>query len=58
MTLALNAHDNKKEALIAFAKRHLETLRPLELVATGIPLATNEATAELVVGSVLTTMGD
>lgn len=35
MTLALIAHDKKKEALIAFVKRHLETLRPLELVATG-----------------------
>ena len=124
MTLALIAHDKKKEALIAFVKRHLEKLRPLELVATGttgrmimeatglvvttvlsgplggdqqiggmvargdiqaviflrdpltaqphepditallrvcdvhnIPLATNEATAELVLGSVWTTMG-
>ncbi len=124
MTLALIAHDKKKEALIAFVKRHLEELRPLELVATGttgkmiieatgldvttvlsgplggdqqiggmvargdiqaviflrdpltaqphepditallrvcdvhnIPLATNEATAELVLGSALTTMG-
>lgn len=124
VTLALIAHDKKKEALIAFVKRHLEELRPLELVATGttgkmiieatgldvttvlsgplggdqqiggmvargdiqaviflrdpltaqphepditallrvcdvhnIPLATNEATAELVLGSALTTMG-
>ena len=124
MTLALIAHDKKKEALIAFVKRHLEELRPLELVATGttgkmiieatgldvttvlsgplggdqqiggmvargdiqaviflrdpltaqphepditallrvcdvhnISLATNEATAELVLGSALTTMG-
>jgi methylglyoxal synthase len=125
MTLALIAHDKKKDDLIEFVKRHLEGLRDLELVATGttgrlimqatgldvttvlsgplggdqqiggmvargdiqaviflrdpltaqphepditallrvcdvhnIPLATNEATAELVLGSILTTKGD
>ncbi|HKM43674.1 MAG TPA: methylglyoxal synthase [Limnochordia bacterium] len=35
MTLALIAHDKKKEALIEFVKEHLEGLRALELVATG-----------------------
>jgi methylglyoxal synthase len=125
MTLALIAHDKKKDDLIEFVKRHLEGLRDLELVATGttgrlimqatgldvttvlsgplggdqqiggmvargdiqaviflrdpltaqphepditallrvcdvhnIPLATNEATAELVLGSILATAGN
>ncbi|NLL48096.1 MAG: methylglyoxal synthase [Firmicutes bacterium] len=35
MTLALIAHDNKKEALIAFVKKHQEGLKSMELVATG-----------------------
>ena len=35
MTLALIAHDKKKDDLIEFVKRHLEGLRDLELVATG-----------------------
>ncbi len=35
MTLALIAHDMKKNDLIAFVLRHLEVLRGQELVATG-----------------------
>lgn len=34
-TLALVAHDRKKEAMVAFAERHRETLRRFNLVATG-----------------------
>ncbi|WP_342359799.1 methylglyoxal synthase [Terrarubrum flagellatum] len=33
--LALVAHDRKKEAMVAFAERHRETLRKFDLVATG-----------------------
>ncbi len=35
MTLALIAHDKKKEALIQFVTKHVESLRQMELVATG-----------------------
>ncbi len=34
-TIALIAHDKKKEAMIEFVLRHVEELRSLELVATG-----------------------
>lgn len=34
-TLALIAHDQKKEALLKFAQRHLEQLQRFSLVATG-----------------------
>ena len=34
-TLALVAHDRKKDAMVAFAERHRETLRRFDLVATG-----------------------
>jgi methylglyoxal synthase len=33
--LALVAHDRKKEAMVAFAERHREALRGVDLVATG-----------------------
>ncbi len=35
MTIALIAHDEKKDDLIAFVQRHLEVLQTQELVATG-----------------------
>lgn len=35
MTIALIAHDKKKDAMIAFVKRHAKKLAGLELVATG-----------------------
>lgn len=34
-SLALIAHDQKKEALLKFAQRHLDQLRQFPLVATG-----------------------
>lgn len=34
-SLALIAHDQKKEALLKFAQRHLELLKQFPLVATG-----------------------
>jgi methylglyoxal synthase len=34
-TLALIAHDAKKDALVAFARRHLDVLRRFRLIATG-----------------------
>ncbi|WP_029214886.1 methylglyoxal synthase [Kallotenue papyrolyticum] len=34
-TLALIAHDRKKDDLVAFCLRHQETLRHFELIATG-----------------------
>jgi methylglyoxal synthase len=33
-TLALIAHDGKKDDMLGFARRHLETLRTVQLVAT------------------------
>ncbi len=35
MRIALIAHDQKKDDIIAFALRHLEQLRRFQLVATG-----------------------
>ncbi|NLL43939.1 MAG: methylglyoxal synthase [Firmicutes bacterium] len=35
MTLALIAHDKKKQDLIEFVQRHLDKLQGMELVATG-----------------------
>ncbi|MBI1373497.1 MAG: methylglyoxal synthase [Phycisphaera sp.] len=34
-TIALIAHDEKKAALVDFCRRHLDRLRPLDLIATG-----------------------
>jgi methylglyoxal synthase len=34
-TLALIAHDGKKDAMVAFCKRHVDTLKRLTLIATG-----------------------
>lgn len=35
MRIALIAHDNKKDEMVEFCRRHVEALRPHELVATG-----------------------
>lgn len=35
LKIALIAHDKKKEAMVRFVKKHMETLRRCELIATG-----------------------
>ena len=57
MTLALIAHDNKKEALIAFVKKHQEGLKSMELVATGTTGRMIMEATDLAVTAVLSVPG-
>lgn len=53
MRIALIAHDQKKEAMVAFTKRHLEKLSKWEIVATGTTGRRIAEATGLKVGTVL-----
>lgn len=53
MKIALIAHDQKKEDMVEFVERHVETLRNWEIVATGTTGSRIAAATDLKVRAVL-----